>query len=180
MRALFERSSGILPEADMLPSDPIEALLAVFLAVSVVTCILWFVLAQLDRHRRRAFNLTRAETASGSVKLDFLSVDHAKREAAIARGRAATVTLNQAAASNGSLLSRRLALGAAVVSFATAATSAVQKVGTVQDLYGKAGFFWAHFSEIVIRYWVGFAFAAAVILGNLVMLLYKIMGKSKN
>ncbi len=164
----------------MLPTDPIEAALAVLLAVSAVACILWLVLALFDRRRRQAFNLTRAETASGAVKLDFLSVDRAKREAAIARGREATVTLSEASASSGSVLSRRLALGAAVVSFATAATSAIQKVGTVQELYGKAGFFWAHFSEILLRYWVGFAFAAAVILGNLVMLLYRIMDKSKS
>jgi len=164
----------------MLPSDPIEALLSVLLMVSVVAGVLWLVLAQLDRRRRHAFNLTRADTASGSVKLDFLSVDRTKREAAIARGREATVTLDQASTSNASLLSRRLALGAAVVSFATAATSAVQKVGTVQELYGKAGFFWAHFGEILARYWVGFAFASAVILGNLVMLLYRIMDKSKS
>jgi hypothetical protein len=163
-------------------TDHIDAVLNIALIASVVTCAAWVVLTFSERQRRRALNLTTAETAAGSIRPDFLSVDRAKREATIARGRnlEASRRPEVAAGSGASLLSRWLALGTALASFVAAATGAVQKAGTVQELYGKTGFFWVHFGEILQRYWIGFAFASLVILGNLAILLYRIFDGGKN
>jgi hypothetical protein len=166
-------------------SSPLERFLQFGLPVLVIVCLAWAGLTVFGWVKRRAYNLTRAESAPAKgVTPDFLKVDRAKREAALQRGR--VFDAGQAAAtappalSKASGISRLVALLLAVLSFLAAAAAALQKIGTVQSAYGRLGASWDQFLAIVQHYVVGFVFAAVVILLHLASLMMRIFGENRS
>ncbi len=139
---------------------------------------LWLVTSVLSYFHRRAYNLTRAESGpSKNIKPDFLTVDHAKRSAAIARGEAyeQTLTAREAAAAGGAppaaalgMWARMGALTAATLSLLTLIVGTLTKIDSLQA--GAAEFSsWDRFSQLVSQNKVGTVIAIAIIGANVIV-----------
>lgn len=165
-------------------SSPLESFLNLGLPTLVIVCLVWAALTVFGWLKRRAYNLTEAESApSKAITPDFLKVDAAKREAAIERGRqfdtgppAATAP---PALSTASRVSRMVALLLAVLSFLAAAAAALQKIDTVQSLYSRLTSSWDQFLAIIQHYAIGFAFALVVIVLHFAHLMMRLFGEHK-
>jgi hypothetical protein len=141
-------------------------LFVVELAVSA-----WILLEVMAWMKRRAYNLTAAESVrSKNVKPDFLSVDSTKRQAAIERGQQAENTpavRTQQLMSPSSRLTRWLALATAIASFALVALGVIMQIPKYQSI-GQQLSSWGQFSAIIQRYPIGFTIAALVIMFHLI------------
>jgi hypothetical protein len=163
--------------------EQISNLIALLLWVMVGLAVLWVVLSVLRYMHRRAYNLTPAETAHAkNIKPDFLTVDHAKRDKAMAGGAAFDAVRagvpEDGKVATSSKITRLAVFGAALVSFLTAAAAALLKVETIQEFYDKLGS-WDRFVAILSTYKIGFAIAAVIIVLNLILFLAHIMDKQR-
>jgi uncharacterized membrane protein len=155
---------------------------------AIALACLWIVSAIAGALHRRAYNLTKAETASArhAPEPAFLKVDHDAREEAIRRGddyvrpadRAAIEekAAAEAAAPPGSfwrrwgLFSR---IGIVVIALAHIGVAVVSAAGMVQ----KAEEMMQHVSSldclktIVSRYWLGFCLGGIVVVAEAVRLI---------
>ncbi|MBN9063286.1 MAG: hypothetical protein BGP06_04430 [Rhizobiales bacterium 65-9] len=157
-----------------LPAQ-IVSILGPLLIVLTALALLWIVLSVVQRMHRKAYNLTKAETAGAPVKPDFLTVDHAARADAAARGRVFEEQRAAAAAAKSPVasacrLTQTAAVVAAVLSFVSAAAGALLKVEMMQSAYNNLGS-WDRMMAIIANYKAGFAVAAAIILVSLVQLI---------
>jgi hypothetical protein len=151
----------------------VEWMLWVFLGVAA----LWAVLSVADYLHRRAYNLTRAESArSKNITLDFLRVDQKKRDELIALGKKFDERGSPpTAVSRASRTARIIVFITALFSFLTAAAAAMLKIGEMQRFYEQYSSL-ERFVAIVIGHKVGFAIAGLVILFDFVLFLVRIRG----
>lgn len=160
-----------------------EAMLDVMIPVFSVLCLAWIVFATIGLFRRRAYNLTSAESAGARrITPDFLRIDRAKREAALAAGTVFDAARTPAASpdivapsSRIARVSRLLALVSAILTFVAAAFAAVDKMETVQGVYDRMTASVHEFVDVIARHQVGFAFATAVIAVNFGILVIRLV-----
>lgn len=128
----------------------------------------WLMLGLYARWQRRAYNLTHAEKGRGGVQPDFLKVDHAKREAALERGRpAAEPVVAVQAASRYSRLAGLAATVFAVLTLLVAVLKAVTSLDEYTAMASEAVELVTNTEAMgaVLRdYWPGLLVALAVVL----------------
>jgi hypothetical protein len=132
---------------------------------------LWLVTSVVGYFQRKAYHLTHAESGSSkNITPDFLKVDHAKREAAIARGATFDKELDRrerAAApvppvATVGRWSRIFATGAVLVGLVVTVVGTLQRVQTLQREFSS----WDEFIEIVQQNQVGAIVAVVIIAAN--------------
>jgi uncharacterized membrane protein len=144
----------------------------------------WLVTSLIGYFHRRAYNLTRAESGpSKNIKPDFLTVDKAKRQAAIERGNAYTAVLEEREAAAEPAVSPAvkkahhwswfLATTAAVVGLITTAIGSLAKIDQMQADVVKITS-WDKFSHLVGQNQAGAIVAVAVIGANVIVVAQKI------
>ncbi len=160
-----------------------EAILDVMIQVLFSLCLAWVVFATIGLVRRRAYNLTSAESAGARrISPDFLRIDRGKRGAAIAAGADFDAAPSPAAGPDVDThawpiarISRLLALVSAILTFVAAAFTAVDKVETVQGVYDRMSASLGEFVDVIARHQVGFAFATTVIAVNFAILVIRLV-----
>lgn len=161
--------------------DQIAAYLGPLLLLTIALAVLWLVLTIIQRTHRRAYNLTKAEGSGTAVKPDFLTVDHARRAAAMAGGRAfdeqRPATQTGSAVASACRMTHFTVIATAVLSFITAAVGALLRIDAMQNAFNQFGT-WEKFMAIVSAYKVGFAVAAAVIVVSLLQLFLSLRHRS--
>ena len=166
----------------MPETSGIDSFLGLLLIVATVLFVIWIVLILFSWWQRRAYSLSIAETSqSAGLKPDFLKVNKAARDAAMARGAAfdartqgpAPTPVTKAASYSG-----LVALVAAILSFVTASFAALQKVQVFQSAVDQLSS-WDRFAAILSRYSAGFAIAALIIVLQVLHLAYRFF-KSNN
>lgn len=163
--------------------DQLASIIGPLLLILVALSLVWLVLSVMGYMHRRAYNLTRAESGgSGGVKPDFLRVDHARREAAIASGAAYDAARAAAdaspAAERGSRLAGLAVAATAIVTFLATAGGALTKIEAIQGAYNSLTS-WERFVALISAYKVGFSLALIFILCNLVLLVMNLSRKHK-
>jgi hypothetical protein len=170
--------AAIDPSAVEIPGWVHDLLVPLGFAL-VALFVAWLVLAILGALHRRAYNLTKAETARPRAEdPSFLKVDHEAREAALARGdayvRPADRETGEKAAARtapsssiwaflcrlGVILVAVAHFGVVVVSVADATYNAER---VVQDISASD-----RFTAIVSKYWLGLSLGAIVLAAEIV------------
>lgn len=136
----------------------------------VIFALCWLGSWLYDRARRRALNLTRAETVERpGARPDFLSVDHAGRARALEAGTAFEDQRAQAPApgpdrpvSRTTRLARIAAVGMAVLSLITGVLGALMRIRVYDEVARDFGV-WDRAVAIVSQHPIGFAVALGVI-----------------
>jgi hypothetical protein len=151
-----------------------DQILDVLTWVLAIAGIIWLVTSVINARHRRAYNLTYAESgASKKIKPDFLKVDTAKREAAIARGERYDEELarrEREAQKPGPVAevgrwSHLAASAAALVGVAFTALSTFQRIGPTDETLKGLGR-WETFEKLVSDHKAGAVFCVAVIASN--------------
>lgn len=167
---------------ELATPDAIDRTLQIVAWCVVVFGGLWLVTSVIGYVHRRSYNLTHAESGpSKNIKPDFLKVDKAKRDAAMARGEAYSQTLadrEKPAAPPPSpvqalsVWSRVAATGAAVIGLVATVVGTLQKIDSIQAGVERLSS-WDTFSAIVRENAVGATVAAIVIAANVVVVVKK-------
>ena len=160
----------------------IEDALKITLAIAAVIALIWIALGIVGWMQRRAYSLSPAESSGAQgLKPDFLKVNTAARDAAMARGAAfdagqplAVVTPVARAAGYSGII----ALLAALLSFITAAFAAMQKVGVFQKAFEHLSS-WDRFVGILSRYSAGFTIAGVIIILQLLHYVFRLYNPPK-
>jgi hypothetical protein len=161
-----------MPSSDVQIPPQVENLVTPILWLLFGAAVIWLLLAFLRHLRRRAYNLTKAESGGHTITPDFLKVDQKKRAEAIARGETFDQAHPQPVAPGADTVadvSRAIVFGAAILSFCGAATGALLSIEQYQQAYDRLGS-WDRFVTIIFAHRIGFAFALLVILFNAVPL----------
>jgi hypothetical protein len=167
-------------ETELARPETIDAVLRIASWCVIGFAALWLVTSIIGAFYRRAYNLTHTESGSSqNVTPDFLKVDRAKREAAIARGQAYDQVLERREAAarapvkTAMTWSRILATGAALVTFLTAVIGAFEKIEAYQDNLEEMGSF-DRFMQLIAQNPIGTAVAVAVVAANIYLVARKI------
>jgi hypothetical protein len=166
-------------ETELTTPGNIERFLEVASWVVVGTGALWLVTSIIGVFYRGAYNLTHAESGSTRpVTPDFLKVDHAKRDAAIARGKAYDSELAKRESQSKKVRtagwwSRMFATAAAFVTLLTAVLGAVEKAASYQGNIERYTT-WDGLVDLVNTYPIGTAVAVAVIAANVYVFVTKV------
>lgn len=166
-------------ETEISTPENIDRVLRIASWVVVGSGALWLVASIVGVFYRGAYNLTHAESGSAKpITPDFLNVDRAKRDAAIARGKAYDTVLTQREAQARSVKkacrwSRIFATAAAFVTLFTAVIGAVEKAASYQGNIERYTT-WDGLVELVEKYPVGTMVAVAVIVANIYVFVTKV------
>lgn len=168
---------------DLTSPETVDSILRATSWAVIAFAALWFVTGLIGYFHRRAYNLTRAESSpSKNVKPDFLSVDEAKRQAAIKRGEAFDKVLEarEAAVSpavvTAASWSRWLATSAALVSSFVFILGALTRIDDTEAMAREVGNL-TRLWEIIQAHPVGAAITLAVIAANIVVFYLQHMKK---
>lgn len=158
--------------------DQIGQIVGSLLLLLVGFALLWLALSLVQRFHQRAYNLSKAESAGAAVKPDFLSTDHAKRESALARGRAFDEQREAKAhaIAPACRMARLAVIVTALLSFISAAAGALLKIDSIQNAYNQLSS-WERFVTIVGAYKIGFAVAAVAILISAMQLVHSLRAR---
>jgi hypothetical protein len=149
--------------------------------VLVIAGLVWLVTSVISARHRRAYNLTYAESGtSKKIQPDFLQVDKAKREAAIARGKRYDEELARrereprktSPVADVGRWSQSAASAAALVGLAFTALSTFQGIGPADDTLKGLGR-WETFEKLVSDHKAGAVFCVAVIASNAYLVVAK-------
>lgn len=161
--------------ADLTSPDNIDAVLRILSWCLIAFAALWVTTGLIGYFHRRAYNLTRAESSgSKPIQPDFLTVDKAKRQAAIDRGQAYDAVL-EARESAGApttiekvcFWSRFAAMSTAVLGLVATVVGTLTKIDSLQAGINRLSS-WDAFSQIVSENKVGAVVAVAVIGASIV------------
>jgi len=136
----------------------------------IVGAIIWVVLTIFDAMRKRALNITTAETVGKSdAQPGFLKVDQAKRDAALQGGAAfdahvanRDIQATDPTATKAKGLAGKCTVLLAVLSLLTGAIGALMRVEAYDSAIKKFGV-WDNIVETVSNHTVGFVVAMCVI-----------------
>lgn len=165
--------------ADLTSPDNIDAVLRILSWCVIAFGALWFTTGAIAYFHRRAYNLTRAESGGSGVskpiKPDFLTVDKAKRQAAIDRGQAydAVLEAREPAAAGTTvekvcLWSRFAAMSTAVLGLVAMVVGTITKIDSLQAGINRLSS-WERFTQLVSDNQAGTVVALAVIGANIVV-----------
>lgn len=166
-------------ETELSTPDNIERILQIVSWLVVGGGVLWLVTSIIGVFYRDAYNLTHTESGSSKpITPDFLKVDQAKRDAAIARGKAYDSVLTQRESQaktvkNACRWSRLFATAAALVTLVTAVIGAVEKAASYQGNIERYTT-WDGLVELVTKYPIGATVAVAVIVVNVYIFTTKV------
>ncbi|MCC7043338.1 MAG: hypothetical protein IT183_05725 [Acidobacteria bacterium] len=166
-------------ETELTTPENIDRFLQIASWAVVGGGVLWLVTSIVGVFYRGAYNLTHTESGSTKpVTPDFLKVDHAKRDAAVARGKAYDSVLTQREAQASTVKkacrwSRLFATAAALVTLFTAVIGAVEKAASYQGNIERYTT-WDGLVELVTTYPIGTTVAVAVIAANVYMFVTKV------
>lgn len=167
-------------ETELSTPDNIDRILQIVSWVVVASGALWLVTSIIGVFYRGAYNLTHTESGSTKpITPDFLKVDQAKRDAAIARGKAYdSVLKDREKAARGpaktvGTWSRIFATAAAFITLLTAVIGAVEKAGSYQGQIERYSS-WDALVELFNQYPIGATVALAVIAANLYIFIRKV------
>lgn len=166
-------------ETELTTPDSIERFLEIASWVVVGAGALWLVTSIIGIFYRGAYNLTHTESGSTKpVTPDFLKVDHAKRDAAITRGKAYDSELARRetpskTVRNACRWSRVFATAAAFVTLLTAVIGAFEKAASYQGNIERYTT-WDGLMDLVSTYPIGTVVAVAVIAANIYVFVTKV------
>ena len=167
-----------LPQV-VFPPENIDQILTAVTWALVAFGVVWLVTSVIGVMHRRAYNLTHAESGrSKKIQPDFLKVDKAKRESAIARGERYDEQLARREAppspiSNASLWSRIAASGAALIGLVFTAVTTMQRVTVTDEAVRDLGN-WEKLKTIISHHPVGATLSVAVIVANVYVVVRKL------
>ncbi len=147
--------------------------------------VIWLVTSVIGVMHRRAYNLTHAESGgSKKIQPDFLKVDKAKREAAIARGERFDEELlkreaPKSAVTAACMWSRLAASAAAIVGLVFTAVSTMQRVAVTDEAVRDLGN-WDKLKAIVSQHQLGAILCVAVIVSNAYIVVTKLQKPGKD
>lgn len=154
------------------PPENVNQVLELLTWALLAFSLVWLVTAVITRQHRRAYNLTHAESGgSKKIRPDFLSVDKAKREAAMARGERYDEELARRepppapAVEKARFWSRLGASSAAIIGLIFTALSTVQRVEATDRVIQDLGS-WEKMKLLVSEHQVGAILCVAVIVAN--------------
>ncbi len=148
--------------------------------------IVWLVTSVIGVMHRQAYNLTHAESGgSKKIQPDFLKVDKAKRDAAIARGERYDQQLAEREAPPPTLVSsactwsRIAASGTAIIGLVFTAVSTMQRVAVTDEAVRDLGN-WEKLKAIVSEHQLGAILCVAVIASNAYIVVTKLQKPAKD
>ncbi len=167
------------------PPDNINSLLEILTWALLAFGALWLVTGIIGVMHRRAYNLTHAESGSSkNIQPDFLRVDKAKREAAIARGERYDAKLAEREEAPKSPIatvctwSRVAATAAALLGLFVTIITSLQRINSLQagveDLSN-----WDKLSTIASQNQIGTVLAIAIIGSNAYMVVKSLQKPAK-
>ncbi len=162
--------------------DTIDRVLQILSWCVIAFAATWLVTSIIGYLHRRAYNLTHAESGhSKNIKPDFLTVDKAKRQDAIDRGKAydAVLDAREAAARPSptvekvGLWARFVATTAALLGLVATIVGTMQKVSSIQEGVAELSS-WVKLVELVSQNKAGTIIALAVIGANIIVVVKKL------
>ncbi len=169
---------SLLPQVSF-PPENVNQMLDLVTWALVAFGVVWLVTSVIGAMHRRAYNLTHAESGgSKKIQPDFLKVDRAKREAAIARGeqfdeklakREATATPVSVACT----WSRIAASATALIGLVFTAVTTMQRVAVTDEAVRDLGN-WEKLKAIVSQHQLGAILCVAVIASNAYLVVRKL------
>ncbi len=163
------------------PPENINQILDIVTWGLVIFGVAWLVTSVLGAMNRRAYNLTHAESGgSKKIEPDFLKVDKAKREAAIARGERYDEQLAKREAparpanpvSAAGTWSRIAASATALIGVVFTAVTTMQRVGVTDEAVRDLGN-WEKLKTIISQHQMGAVLCLAVIASNVYIVVRK-------
>jgi hypothetical protein len=167
-----------LPQIPYPPENVNQTLELITWALAAFV-VVWIVTSIIGAMHRRAYNLTHAESGgSKKIQPDFLKVDKAKREAAIARGEKFTDKLDEreapkTPAATASTWARIAASATAIIGLVFTAVTTMGRVAATDEAVRDLGN-WEKLSAIVSQHQVGAILCVAVIASNAYIVVKKI------
>ena len=167
-------------ETELTRPETIDTVLRIVSWCVIGFAAIWFVTSVIGFFHRRAYNLTHAESGpSRPITPDFLKVDKAKRDAAIARGEAYEKVLDTREAPAPKTVkkvaswSRIFATGAALIGLFTTVIGAIAQVESYQERLENYSS-WDRLVDLATQNPIGTTVTLAVIAANIYLVVKKI------
>lgn len=164
-----------MESVDLTGLENHAALLRVLFWCVIAFAATWLVTGVIGHLHRRAYNLTHADSGGGGhITPDFLTVDKAKRKAALERGAAYDAVLGARETNTATtiekvcLWSRVGAMATALVALGATVVGTLTRIQSIQSGIQDIGS-WQKFTTLVGQNKVGASVAVAVIVLNIVV-----------
>ena len=154
-----------------MSAETIDSVLSLVIPLMSFAALLWLIFWYLNYKRRRALNLTVAESArQDGVQPDFLKVDHDKRDAALRAGETfdAKIAARDAPQEPAPVVdkcrgaAKIVTILLALVTMLTGIVGALMRVEIYDEAVRRLGV-WENMVAIITQYPLGFAIAVGII-----------------